>query len=830
VESPRGAPGKFRYSNEYIRLFRGFFLTSVKNLTNLLLVKIETPPSLLSHPFLRALLTLPLFASLALAQSSTWTGGGDPDPLWSNADNWAGGTIPGATSGTTNSDTATIEQVDFREIEVDANRIIGSIHFPLTTTLDGFRFFGADLNLAHGGSIATPISQSQAGDIVFENNLIFHPADATSNGFYAINHLSRAPSSPAARDLRFEGNLSAGTTTGSFALNMGTNFRTQVIFEGVISDGGAAQGLSLNIAGNSGTTGNLGVVLDNANTYTGGTTITATSGLNLVGIGNEGAFGSGPIEVTRAAFYGRSDSANNIKDYTIANALHVNVSFNHLSPGTAYRAHYIWNGGVVLQGAPGGEVTFSKAGSTTVTFASTISEAADNIALRLVGSGSNFTTFGAANTFTGGVTFVNNNPDSGTYAIAPGANLGTGNLVAERWAPFGVHDVTFSNNIVLDGGFNLITNSQRMTINGNVLIGEAQTSGGVGLSNPTFRAQQRGTSGYTIHGLISNAETLRQLSLDRGIHVWTHDNIIEGVVSVYASTTLQIGDGGTGGLIGTGTVELAVNSNQPNNFARLNLNRSDSYEVENAITGFGILTIDGGGVATLTGASTFANPGTSFDYANEAEAEKDRAVIVTSGSTLRVDGSHVFVPNPIDPNSPKAPYVIQSGATLGGSGTIDTNGYTIDLVGGSFLSPGSENAPGTLTLNATLSLTELDGNSGSLIFRLGSVSDQLTFGDTSGVVGEVNFGDFDFVTGAGFGGGTYDLFVFGDMDPSFNNLLLGSTTTGTINGFEAELFLNSNTLSLTVVPEPATVATILGALALVGVAFWRRRQGRQLSC
>lgn len=86
------------------------------------------------------------------------------------------------------------------------------------------------------------------------------------------------------------------------------------------------------------------------------------------------------------------------------------------------------------------------------------------------------------------------------------------------------------------------------------------------------------------------------------------------------------------------------------------------------------------------------------------------------------------------------------------------------------------------------------------------------------------FDDFDFSIAAGFTGGEYILFE--NVDSYAGDVLTAGQTTGFINGFEAELFLDGNNLMLTVIPEPGTVAAILGALAL-GLAGWRRRQSRR---
>ena len=81
----------------------------------------------------------------------------------------------------------------------------------------------------------------------------------------------------------------------------------------------------------------------------------------------------------------------------------------------------------------------------------------------------------------------------------------------------------------------------------------------------------------------------------------------------------------------------------------------------------------------------------------------------------------------------------------------------------------------------------------------------------------LNFTDFDFTLLAGFGPGTYVLF---DTPED----IIGSlgTATGTLDGYDAELSFNSPTLTLTVIPEPGSIALLLAGAALVGVARRRR--------
>jgi len=84
--------------------------------------------------------------------------------------------------------------------------------------------------------------------------------------------------------------------------------------------------------------------------------------------------------------------------------------------------------------------------------------------------------------------------------------------------------------------------------------------------------------------------------------------------------------------------------------------------------------------------------------------------------------------------------------------------------------------------------------------------------------GLLNFDDFTFTTGSGFGEGSYTLF-------SASSLLgtLGSSTAGTVGGLPASLQVSGNTVLLSVVPEPSLTAAMLAGIAMAGLVL-RRRQ------
>ncbi len=81
-----------------------------------------------------------------------------------------------------------------------------------------------------------------------------------------------------------------------------------------------------------------------------------------------------------------------------------------------------------------------------------------------------------------------------------------------------------------------------------------------------------------------------------GSLIIANDNTYSGNTDIQGGT-LQIGDGGTTGSIGAGTISTA---------ATLSFKRGDATTISNAISGSGVVQQDGTGTMTLTGNSTFS--------------------------------------------------------------------------------------------------------------------------------------------------------------------------------------------------------------------------------
>jgi autotransporter-associated beta strand protein len=189
--------------------------------------------------------------------------------------NWSTGllTFPGATSGTTNSDTATFLTSNITSITINNSSLnINSITFGVSgSTPDAFTVGttgGNSLLLSSGGTIA--ISSGITGTNIAETvnaPLVLEPASATTAGTYTFSN----DASSTTNTLNIGGAISGGTTTQSITLTLtGANTGTNTV-SGVISNGGAVGGVGVNKTGTGSWT------LSGANTYTGATTVNAGS-------------------------------------------------------------------------------------------------------------------------------------------------------------------------------------------------------------------------------------------------------------------------------------------------------------------------------------------------------------------------------------------------------------------------------------------------------------------------------------------------------------------------------------------------------------------------
>ncbi len=400
----------------------------------------------------------------------------------------------------------------------------------ITTNLGGFTEFndsstaGNATVITNSGGITVFQQTGSGGQAVFITN---------SGGIVDFSHLT-----------------STGTTAGSIAgagnYNLGSinltvgssNLNTEV--SGVIADGGffGGSGASLTKVG----TGTL--TLSGANTYTGGTTISA----GTLQIGDGGTTGSIVGNVTNNATlaFDRSDNA-----LILGGVISGTGALVQLGTGTTtLTGTNTYTGGTTISAGTlqigGGGTTGSIAGNVT-----------DNGTLAF--DRSDTVTFNGVISGTGGLTqlgsgtliLTSNNPFTGTTTISAGTlQLGNGG------ASGGVNSILIVDNGILD-----IDRSDTITYGGSVT----------------------GTGS----GVKDGAGTL----------IFTGNNTYTGGTTINEGA-LQIGNGGgTGSIVGNVLINAAG--------ATLIFDRSDFFTLNGSITGIGGVTLESGTI-TLGGDNTYS--------------------------------------------------------------------------------------------------------------------------------------------------------------------------------------------------------------------------------
>ncbi|MES2532673.1 MAG: autotransporter-associated beta strand repeat-containing protein, partial [Pseudomonadota bacterium] len=529
-----------------------------------------------------------------------------------------------------------------------------NIHGNTTLTYGSTTDTGTVSLLLNGGTIARGAFVVAGGTLVgLNNNFAVVLGFANSTTVDAGATLRDASNAPALTIRNLQGSGTVDSSGKPYQINAG-NFSGMLIGTGGLTKGGA-------------TTDTL--ILSGANTYTGGTTITA----GTVQVGNGGAsgtLGTGAVIDDAILAFDRSDLV------TVANAISGTGSVTQAGSGTTvltgtnnYTGGTTVNAGALVAGSAD---AFTQNSAYTVNggslglgnwnlTASSLSGAGGTIALNaqtlgvdqnsdtsyagsisgsgsLIKSGIGMLTLIGTNTYSGGTTI-----SAGTLQVGNGGTAGTlgaGAVVDNAALAFNRSDfmtvanaISGSGNLTQAGsgttvltGTNTYTGgtivgagtlragssgafvqSSAYTVNGGSLdLGSwdltasslSGTGGAVQLDAQSLVVNQASNTGYA--GTITGSGSL--VKGGAGSLSLTGPNTYSGTTTINAGT-LQVGDGGTTGTLGTG----AVVDN-----AALVFNRSDLMTVANAISGSGDLMQAGSGTLNLTGANTYTG-GTSIN-------------------------------------------------------------------------------------------------------------------------------------------------------------------------------------------------------------------------
>jgi autotransporter-associated beta strand protein len=331
--------------------------------------------------------------------------------------------------------------------------------------------------------------------------------------------------------------------------------------------------------------------------------------------------------------------------------------------------------------------------------------------------------------------------------------------------------------------------------------------------------------------VLSGGAVIRAVGVNNGNT--TRDQTIGGLSSADSTTVVSSGDNATG----TGT--LTLNTGTGTTYTYAGKIGADVFSTASGNENSRIaITKNGAGTQRFSGVNTYAG------------------VTTINAGTLLVNGTH-FADNSttgagIAALATRGAYVVNSGATLGGTGTIrpyDTasGGVMIDVKSGAIVAPGDAGI-GTLTFDQSASArTNLWMSSGATFsFELGAgvTADKIAFIGNAGVT-EAGFSstviNFTDLTAGSLSTGDYLLFD-GDSNTNYSGLTLGGAFAGAsvsgtaissglgigtgLSGYTSStLFVSGNDIYVNVsaVPEPSTFAALAG-LGALGLASQRRRR------
>ena len=458
-----------------------------------------------------------------------------------------------------------------------------------------------------------------------------------------------------------------------------------------------------------------------------------------------------------------------------------------------------------------------------------------------------------ASTFNGAVTV-----NGGTLAFQGNANVASANPLGQSSAA--AANLLLANGAALKYIGAAASIDRSFTINGTAdgdrATLDASGSGAINFTSTSSPAY--GTANQTRTLILAGTNTANNtlaaniadngtgavslIKTNTGTWVLSGNSTYTGPTTIIGGT-LQIGNGGTAGSLGSGAV---INN------ATLIFNRSDNLLVGNNISGSGRLIQAGTGTTILTGTNTYSNvtlinsgvlqvgnggaSGTlgTGNITNSAALVFNRSDALTvpnlitgtgaltqigpgtleltrdnsyAGGTIVSNGT-LLVNNTTGYGTGSGAVTVVAGATLGGTGAV----ATLTLQSGAVLAPGS--SPGTLTVD-TLTM-----NAGSTNL-IEITSPGLEAGTYDVVKGSsVTFAG---VLSLAFSGGTYT---------NGSTVQVYDYTTYT-NNFDAVVWsglpgsqqatFDPLTGYVTVIPEPGPVALVGGGLALLVVLRRRRK-------
>jgi fibronectin-binding autotransporter adhesin len=628
-----------------------------------------------------------------------------------------------------------------------------------------FRYSGAgsttDRLFTLGASAASKIESSGTGAVVFTNNgpIAFQTANTTQtiriggtntddNKLGArITDNGTGKTSLTKEDAGTWILTNPGSTyTGATTIVGGVLGVDKLANGGTASSIGMSSSAAMNLVIGSGATlryTGTGDTTDRQFTVGTGTTAIESSGTGAVLFSNTGAVsyaGSG----TRVVSLGGTYTGDNIMGAAIGNQSAANFTSLAkngagkwiLTGNNTYTGNTNINAGTLVVGnggttgsiastivniASGGVLGFNR--SDTVTYAGTIQDALVGAAGQVQQLGTGKTILTGSNSFTGGTTIA-----QGTLQLGNGGTTGS---IVGNVADNGTLSFNRSNGYQFDG---TISGTGRVTQDGTgttTLTADNSYSGGTTISAGTLQVGNGGTTGAIGTGDV----------VDNGALIFNRsNNLLFGGLISGSGTLTKLGAGiltltgnnsytglttiSAGALqIGNGGTNGSVAGNIVNN-ASLIFNRSNTLGYGGQISGSGSVDQIGAGTTILTSNNSYTG-----------------ATSISAG-TLLINGNQSGATGTTN---------VLGGGTLGGTGTI---GGDVFVGGGAVLAPGS-NGVGTLTINGNLGLSPnatLNMEFGAANSVGNPLNDLINVGGNLTLDGTINV---TVPTGGSFGAGIY---------------------------------------------------------------------------